>query len=40
MDLAIWFDEAHEKVDNTQCKDDDGITLLPIPLRLFILEFF
>ena len=39
MDLATWFDEAHEKVDNTQCKDDDGITLLPIPLRLLILEF-
>ena len=40
MDLATWFDEAHEKVDNTQCEDDGGITLLPIPLRLFILEFF
>ena len=40
MDLATWFDEAHEKVDNTQCEDDDGITLLSIPLRLLILEFF
>ena len=39
-DLANWFDEAHENVDNTQCEDDDSITFLPIPLRLLILEFF
>ena len=40
QDLATWFDEAHEKVDNTQCKNYDSISLLPIPLKLLIPEFF